>query len=107
MWPWQRAPDLRLKVSVVVEPDDDGTFHAFCPGLPGLHADGRTEDEAFTHIVDALRAYLQSLAKHRDPLPIGPHVTLERPEPAFAIPPGAFLRYVLLEWPSLHTSGAN
>lgn len=102
-----RRPDLRLKIMVLIEPDE-GAYHAFCPGVKGLHADGATEDEALATMTDALRAYLQSLAKHGDPLPIGPHVSLERVEfDPIEIPPGAFLRHVMLEWPSLHTSGAS
>ena len=104
---WFRRPDLPLQITVVLEPDEGG-YHAFCPGVLGVHADGRTEADALAHMADALKAYLQSLAKHGDPLPVGPHVSLARVEPTpIAMPPGALLRHVMLEWPSLQTSGAS
>lgn len=39
------SEQLKLQVSVVIEPDGDG-YHAYCPTLKGLHAAGETEDEA-------------------------------------------------------------
>ena len=100
------APQLKLSIVVVVEPDECG-YHAFTPGLRGLHADGRTEKDALKALAEVLPAYLQSLAKHGEPLPIGPHCTVEHDEVVPEIPPGAFLRHVTLQWPSLHTSGIS
>ena len=97
---------LTLRSTVVVEPDEGG-FHAFAPALDGLHADGVSEDEAARNLVDVLPAYITSLAKHGDPLPIGPNCTVEREEPQLRIPAGAFIHYVTLQWPSLHTSGIS
>lgn len=58
------------KVEIVVEPDGDG-FHAWCPALKGLHVDGATEGEATSNAGDAAIAYIQSLIKHNEPIPIG------------------------------------
>lgn len=95
-----------LKITVVVEPDDDW-FHASCPALEGIHVDGQTEEEALTHAKDAVLLYLESLAQHGDPLPVGPHCVVERGEQPFRVPMGAFLRYLDLQWPSRHISGAR
>ena len=61
---------LRIKVRLIVEPDDEG-FHAYCPELQGLHVDGATEKEAVRNARDAVSAYLTSLMKHGDPIPVG------------------------------------
>jgi predicted RNase H-like HicB family nuclease len=61
---------MRVQVYIVVEPDGDG-FHAYAPALPGLHADGQTEDEARRNAAELAVLYLASMVKHGDPLPIG------------------------------------
>lgn len=60
---------ITFTITVYVEPDD-GRYHAFCPALKGLHAEGNTEDEACKNAVDAAIAYLKSLIKHGDPIPL-------------------------------------
>ena len=64
-----RSP-TEFKVQVVIEPDGTG-FHAYCPALKGLHTCGDTEEEALQNAKDAATAYLRSLMKHGDPIPIG------------------------------------
>ncbi len=64
----KQLPDF--KVQVIVEPDEDG-FHAYCPALKGLHVSGSTEDEALQNVSNAAMAYIESLVKHGDPIPIG------------------------------------
>ena len=61
---------LRIKVGISVEKEDDGTYYAYCPALKGIHVPGNTEQEAVKNAVDAVGAYLQSLKKHNDPLPL-------------------------------------
>jgi predicted RNase H-like HicB family nuclease len=63
-------PKLEFQVVLVVEPDED-EFHAFCPALKGLHAPGATEQEALKNAKDAAAAYILSLIKHGDPIPVG------------------------------------
>lgn len=65
-----------LRVTVVVEPDDDG-FHAYCPAFKGLHVDGKTELEALQRTEEALHAYLDSLRSHGEGPPIGEHCKAE------------------------------
>jgi len=38
--------------TVVLRPEDNGTFVAFIPAIPGCHAWGRTPDEAQTELLN-------------------------------------------------------
>jgi predicted RNase H-like HicB family nuclease len=70
---------ISFSVMVIIEPDDD-RFHAFCPALKGLHVEGATEEEACKNAADAAIAYLKSLIKHQDPIPLGIIVKKEEEE---------------------------
>lgn len=59
-----------FKIQVIVEPVEKG-FHGYCPALKGLHTDGNTVEEAFDNAYDAAQAYIRSLIKHGDPIPVG------------------------------------
>lgn len=37
--------------TTVIRPDDNGTFVAYIPAIPGCHAWGRTPDEARTELI--------------------------------------------------------
>jgi len=63
-------PKFEFLIEIIAERDDD-VFHAYCPALKGLHTCGDTEEEAFSNAKDAAVAYLLSLIKHGDPIPIG------------------------------------
>ena len=54
---------------VIVEPDENNTFHAFVPALPGCHTWGETFDEARRNVRDAIDAYLRSLKSDGEPIP--------------------------------------
>lgn len=60
---------IEFRIEVVVESDADG-FHAYCPSLKGLHVGGDTKEEALQNARDAAIAYLHSLIKHGDPVPL-------------------------------------
>lgn len=60
----------KFKVQIIIEPDGTG-FHAYCPALKGLHAPGDTKEESLENAKEAVIAYLQSLVKHGDPIPVG------------------------------------
>ena len=55
--------------TVILEREQDGGFHAFCPALKGCHSQGDSLDEAVANIREAIEAYLQSLEAHGDPIP--------------------------------------
>ena len=61
---------VEFRIEIIVEPDGDG-FHAYCPALIGLHTNGDTEQEAVKNARGAAIAYLESLIKHHDPIPVG------------------------------------
>lgn len=58
-----------MKYRIVIELDEDGTFVAECPALPGCISQGKTRAEAVANIADAIQGYLASLAKHGEPVP--------------------------------------
>ena len=71
-------PTLRLKFAVVVAVErDEDRFHAFCPSLKGLHADGATIEEAVHSAAQLAFLYIQSLIKHNDPIPLGLYISKE------------------------------
>ncbi len=61
--------EIIFRLDIVVEPDE-GQYHAYCPALKGLHTCGDTVEEALNHAKDAAMAYLRSLIKHSDPIPL-------------------------------------
>lgn len=61
-----------FKVQVRIEIEKDGdAFYAFCPDLKGLHVDGATEQEARQNAIEAVGAYMRSLVRHDEPIPVG------------------------------------
>jgi predicted RNase H-like HicB family nuclease len=63
-------PTIEFKINIIIEPDENG-FHAYCPALKGLHVDGDTRQEALQNAKKAAIAYLESLIKHGEPIPVG------------------------------------
>jgi len=70
---------LEFQLVIVVEPDGD-EFHAYVPDLKGLHTCGSTEEEALQNAKEAAIAYIQSLIKHGEPIPIGACGPRRRPK---------------------------
>ena len=60
----------RRHFTVILEQEDEGGYHAFCPALRGCHTQGDTLDEAIANIREAIEAYLESLRTHGESLPI-------------------------------------
>ena len=48
-----------MKLSVVLEPSDDGGFTAVVPALPGCISEGNTREEAVENIREAIELYLE------------------------------------------------
>ena len=55
--------------TVLLEKEEDGGYHAFCPALPGCHTQGDSYDEAIDNIKDAIRLYIESLEAHGEKAP--------------------------------------
>ena len=58
-----------MRYRVLIEQDEDGVHVAEVSALPGCISQGRTRAEAITNIKEAIRAYLESLQDHGDPVP--------------------------------------
>jgi predicted RNase H-like HicB family nuclease len=105
----KEARVVTIRVSVYVEAEDNGAgYHAFNPAFPGLHVDGTTEDEAVNNFAAAVPAYLESLVRHGDPLPVGCMISQQECQHDAEIPLGAFMQHqVNLKWRSPETSGIS
>jgi predicted RNase H-like HicB family nuclease len=55
--------------NVVLRPEPEGGFTAQVPALPGCVTYGRTLAEAREMAKDAVSGYIESLRKHREPIP--------------------------------------
>ena len=55
--------------TVLFEPAAEGGYVATCPALPGLVTEGDSLEEARTMAEDAIKGYLESLRKDREPVP--------------------------------------
>ena len=58
-----------MRFRIIIEKDEDGVFVAECPALPGCVSQGKTRMEAVMNIKDAVKGYLISLKKHKEPIP--------------------------------------
>jgi antitoxin HicB len=57
---------------VNIEPAEEGGFVVGVPALPGCYTQGETWDESVGNAREAIECYLESLAKHGDPIPVEP-----------------------------------
>jgi predicted RNase H-like HicB family nuclease len=58
-----------MRYTVILEPEEDGGFHVWCPALKGCHSQGDTQEEALTNIREAIALYLESLRDEGLPPP--------------------------------------
>ena len=54
---------------VIVEPDENNTFHAFVPALPGCHSFGATIDEAQWNIHEAIELHVEAMIEDGETVP--------------------------------------
>lgn len=54
---------------IIIEPDENNTFHAYVPALSGCHTWGKTLEETRQNIRDAIDVYLRSLRADGRPIP--------------------------------------
>ena len=66
----------KISVRIVLEKDED-KYCATAPALPGLIIDGDTLEQVKSRVENGIVVYLMALAKNGDPLPVGPHLTIE------------------------------
>lgn len=55
--------------TVVTRPDDNGTFVAYVPAIPGCHAVGNTPDEARAELANVFSMIVEEYAEEERPLP--------------------------------------
>ena len=49
-----------MKVTIVLEPQEEGGFTAYVPSLPGCISQGETKEEAIKNIKEAIELYLEA-----------------------------------------------
>lgn len=58
-----------FRFSIFLRPEPEGGFTAIVPALPGCVTYGRTLNEAKKMAKDAIFGYIESLKKHKEPIP--------------------------------------
>lgn len=58
-----------MKLTVALEPSDDGGFTVFVPALPGCISEGESKEDAIKNIREAIELYLEPV---EDDLTLGP-----------------------------------
>ena len=48
-----------MKLEIVLEEEEDGTYSVHCPALRGCHSQGATREEALKNIHEAIEIYLE------------------------------------------------
>jgi len=54
---------------IIIEPDENNTFHASVPALPGCHTWGESLEETRSNVRDAIDVYLRSLKADGEAIP--------------------------------------
>ena len=62
--------------TIVIRPDDNGTFVAYVPALPGCHAWGRTPDEARAELRQVFAMIREEYDEEHRPLPADVELTV-------------------------------
>jgi predicted RNase H-like HicB family nuclease len=59
-----------MKLSVIIDRDEDGVWIVECPSIPGCVSQGKTKEQAVKNIKEAIALCLEMLAEHGLPLTI-------------------------------------
>ena len=59
-----------MKLTIILEPSDEGGYTAFVPALPGCISEGDNRDQALKNIREAIELYLEPVD---DDQPISPN----------------------------------
>jgi predicted RNase H-like HicB family nuclease len=60
----------QFEYTIIIERQPEGEYLVTVPALPGCFTEGRTLEEARTMALDAISAYVISLQKHSEPIPV-------------------------------------
>lgn len=55
-----------MKLSVVLEPSEEGGYTAYVPSLPGCVSEGESKEEALQNIREAIELYLEPVEDDAD-----------------------------------------
>lgn len=55
--------------TVILEREEDGGYHAFCPALKGCHTQGDTIEQALERVREAIEVYIEDLKAEGEPIP--------------------------------------
>ncbi len=55
--------------TVILEKEETGGYHVFCPILKGCHSQGECFEEAIENITEAIELYIESLIADNLPIP--------------------------------------
>ena len=58
-----------LRYNVIFRPEPEGGFTVIVPSLPGCVTYGKNLVEARKMAIDAIKGYITSLKKHKEPIP--------------------------------------
>lgn len=90
------GPDDEVSITIFVEKDGEG-FHAFTPGLKGLHVDGPTVETAIEEAKKAVEVYFESMNKHGEPLQESEYLKIHKVIPS----------HVRIQWHSREPFGTK
>ncbi|HOW55044.1 MAG TPA: type II toxin-antitoxin system HicB family antitoxin [Syntrophorhabdaceae bacterium] len=54
-----------MRITVVLEPSEEGGYTAIAPSLPGCISEGNNKEEALKNIKEAIELYLESVEDDR------------------------------------------
>ena len=56
------------RFTVILEKEDEGGYHVFCPTLPGCHTQSETIEQGIQNIREAIELYVESLREDGQPI---------------------------------------
>ena len=59
----------RAPRQVIVEAEEEGGYHVYCPSLPGCHSQGETIDEALANIREAIDLFIEDMLENGEAVP--------------------------------------
>jgi len=59
-----------LNYNLIFKPEPEGGFTVIVPSLPGCITYGKNLEEAKKMAKDAILGYIESLKKHKEPIPL-------------------------------------
>ena len=58
-----------LTYRVIIEPDEDNTYHGYVPTLPGCHTWGESLEDVKQHIREAIELYIEDCVNTGERIP--------------------------------------